>query len=69
MRLSIFPSLPFLLAAKPLWACPVCYAAGSAASRSAYLQITVLLLVLPLLLSAGFFWWYRSNAKKTRGGG
>ncbi|HSA59146.1 MAG TPA: hypothetical protein VLJ37_05620 [bacterium] len=59
----------FLLVARTLWACPVCYVAGSPASRSAYLQITVFLLVLPLLLSAGFFWWYRSRARRAGGRG
>lgn len=56
------------LAAAASWsgaaaACPVCFASRGAANREAFVETTVFLSALPLLLVGLFVWWVLRRAR------
>ncbi len=53
---------------RPAWACAVC-GAGQGNDQSAYLEMSIVLSLLPLALIGGVAWWVRSLARARAAGG
>ncbi len=54
-----------VIAARPAWACSVCFSIADRA-REAYYGTTVLLMLLPFLLIGGLLYWLRRAARRRR---